>query len=764
MSVIVDVVINTDQAEQQLQDLQQQMANDLAAGAAQMGQAAGRAAGATARAAGKNATEEFLRAFDPDKLRAELQGAGLGEQEIEIILETTAAKAETQKLKDSIAGALSEASGLAEDQLKQITAQVAREVDRAAGKVKSVTEIVDGVRDLKGEIQDLGAAGAQASEGLGQLVLNETVDKFGDLKDIFEKTGVALFGLSEQTVDAAVKAADIAEKGALVGAAFGPMGAAIGLVAGGILGAFNASAEEAAKKAAELKAKIDETKQGFADIQAELSGSTLSFDQLAEVQDKLRLKSAEATAVLAEQEVAVQLAAEALSKANDANQALNRSTSDYTDRGGLAIATTANLSRVTREQEVAAQNLRSAQDALNKAQETAIFLQGQLADSALQTVANLREQYAQKIKGDELAGLSTKQLAAKTKELEQAFLDSAAAAEFAGKKAAQSGADGGLAADAAKQAAEAYSQWQTALDRYEMSASKSASATAASTKATKEDTKAAEEARKSAESLAKAEEVAAEVGLARAQKIADYQHMLREQSMKDAAEQKRQREADAAQAIKNSEALAKATQEAAKANVEAYRQILSPYADFVGGLFTTFTEGMLAGQSATEAFAEATRKAIASALGSLAKELGVKSLASLAEGFAALSNPFTAAAAPGFFKASALYAAAAAAAGLGSSVLSTAGANSGASGLGAAGGGAAGTAAAGNTSTSLGRAAQETGTPAPIVIDLRGAMFPTTDLTAAQSFGEAVARSLAAASAGNQPMARRMFGSRGFVV
>jgi hypothetical protein len=239
---------------------------------------------------------------------------------------------------------------------------------------------------------------------------------------------------------------------------------------------------------------------------------------------------------------------------------------------------------------------------------------------------------------------------------------------------------------------------------------------------------------------------------------------LDEKIAKKDAEQKKYQQEQAEQAIKNAEALAKATQDAAKANVEAYKQILAPYADFVGSIFTSFTEGVLAGQSATEAFAEATRKAIASALGSLAKELGVKSLANLAEGFAALSSPFTAAAAPGFFKASALYAAAAAAAGLGSSVLSTAGANSGASGLGAAGGGAAGTAAAGNTSTSLGRAAQETGTPAPIVIDLRGAMFPTTDLTAAQSFGEAVARSLAAASAGNQPMARRLIGSRGFVV
>jgi hypothetical protein len=172
MSVIVDVIINTDQAEQQLQDLQQQIASDLAQGAARIGTTAGQAATATARAAGKNATEEFLRAFDPDKLRAELESAGLGEQQIEIILETTAAKAETQKLKDTIASAFGEASGFATDALKQITAQAAREVDRAAGKVKSVTEIVDGVRDLKDQLQQVGGASDEAAEGIGQLVLN----------------------------------------------------------------------------------------------------------------------------------------------------------------------------------------------------------------------------------------------------------------------------------------------------------------------------------------------------------------------------------------------------------------------------------------------------------------------------------------------------------------------------------------------------------------------------------------------------------------
>ena len=767
MSVIVDVIINTDQAEQQLQDLQQQIANDLAQGAARIGTTAGQAATATARAAGKNATEEFLRAFDPDKLKAELESAGLDEQQIEIILETTAAKAETQKLKDTIASAFGEASGFATDALKQITAQAAREVDRAAGKVKSVTEIVDGVRDLKDQLQQVGGASDEAAEGIGQLVLNETVDKFGDLKDIFEKTGVALGGLSQEAVDAAVKVADIAEKGALVGAAFGPMGAAIGLVAGGILGMFNASAEEAAKKSAELKTRIDETAKGFTDIQAQLSGATLSFDELAKVQDDLRIKLSAAYAVVAEQEVAVSEAAQAADRAAQSNVILNNSITDGTERRSFAIASTANLSRATAEQEAATSNLTSAQQALNKAQETAIFLQGQLADSALQTVNNLLQQYEKKKKGDEFAGLSTAELGKKTKELEQSFYDQAKAAEFAAKKSLQSGTDGGIAADGAKAATEAFQKWQEALGKYEIAQSKASAATAAGSKATKDKTdkdkdalKMAEEATKAAEHQAKVEEIAAKIETDRERKIYEYKRGLREQSMKDAA-------AANELAIKQAEELAKAQAETAKATIDAYKQILQPYADFVGTIFGTFVQGLAEGQSATEAFAQGVRQAVAAALGALAKEFGVKSLGALAEGFAALSNPFTAAAAPGFFKSAALYAAAAAAAGAGSAFVSSAGGGAGGS-VPTVGGGAGISSSAGGvggTGNSLGGSSQQSnGTPGSIVVDLRGAVFPTNDLTGAQQFGEAVARSLAAASAGNQPMARRLIGTRGFVV
>jgi hypothetical protein len=767
MSVIVDVIINTDQAEQQLQDLQQQIANDLAQGAARIGTTAGQAATATARAAGKNATEEFLRAFDPDKLKAELESAGLDEQQIEIILETTAAKAETQKLKDSIASAFGEASGFATDALKQITAQAAREVDRAAGKVKSVTEIVDGVRDLKDELKQVGGASDVAAEGIGQLVLNETVDKFGDLKDIFEKTGTALFGLSESAVEAGVLMGDIAEKGAAIGAAFGPTGAAIGLVAGGILGAFTASAKAAAEEAKKLTEEIASQKGVLESLRAEIAKSGDDLNTLTRLQEKLT----EAQAKAAETEAARQAAAARASEALDAQVAAQARLSTSMDQGeksSLLFLSASRKAEAARKDLAAAENALAAATKLsNEQQALAAELSFKLAAATYKEIKTIEDQYDVLVNGSKLSKKSAAELRKEYDDLRDTFernkqwTDKLAQSSFDAKKT-EAQLTAGL--EDQKEVLKDLEAVKAELERREL---KSTAATKSSTKATKDKTEAektalkmAEEAAAAAEHQAKVEEIVAKIETDRERKTYEYQRMLREQSMKDAA-------AANELAIKQAEELAKAQAETAKATVEAYKQILQPYADFVGSVFNSFVNGIAEGQSATEAFAKGVQQAVASALAALAKEFGVKSLGALAEGFAALSNPFTAAAAPGFFKSAALYAAAAAAAGAGSAFVSSAGGGAGGS-VPNVGGGAGISSSAGGvggTGNSLGGSSQQSnGTPGSIVVDLRGAVFPTNDLTGAQQFGEAVARSLAAASAGNQPMARRLIGTRGFVV
>ena len=689
------------------------------------------------------------------------------------------------------------------------------------------------------------AAGNQASQGIAQLVLNETVDKFGDLKDIFEKTGVALFGLSEETVEAGVRIGDLAEKGAALGAAFGPIGAAVGLVAGGALGALvekltaNKEEAEAAAAAAEAYAQKLERLKIAATItatQEELNKSIAEGTEILKTQSESLAfwNLAQETAALRVSQVNEKIAAyqtelDALNATTEDGTLINNTYEDSQRRQGLQFAinltSASELAQAQVELTVATEGLTTAQEANLDVSRNLAQAQALIAMDSFEAAAGIDQQLDLILKGSKLASVSTAELEAQQEKLKQTINARRNSVESLALTNIELAASTDELSDAteaqAENEAESTKQKQLAVSELSKLAeitaelknrrNELATATKTSTIQTTEDTKqiaenalvieatnpiykelvdlerehynimlrkakvergdildlgyledpidTAKQAAKEAEAAGKdLMTMLEEDGRSVSERVQDRIDALRE-AKKQAAKDLQQQLTKEALAD-----LAKAQQEVAKANVEAYKEILQPYTQFIGTVFTDFTNGMLAGQSATEAFAEATRKAIASALGSLAKELGVKSLANLAEGFAALSNPFTAAAAPGFFKASALYAAAAAAAGLGSSVLSTAGANSGASGLGAAGGGAAGTAAAGNTSTSLGRAAQETGTPAPIVIDLRGAMFPTTDLTAAQSFGEAVARSLAAASAGNQPMARRMFGSRGFVV
>jgi hypothetical protein len=74
------------------------------------------------------------------------------------------------------------------------------------------------------------------SERLKKMSTSDLIGAFGDAKDIFEKTGTALFGLRQETTDAVVDVADLTEKGAMLGGAFGPWGALLGAAGGAAAG------------------------------------------------------------------------------------------------------------------------------------------------------------------------------------------------------------------------------------------------------------------------------------------------------------------------------------------------------------------------------------------------------------------------------------------------------------------------------------------------------------------------------------------------
>jgi hypothetical protein len=132
------------------------------------------------------------------------------------------------------------------------------------------------------EIGDSASRTAHAVEGI-QLadVMEKAVGHIGDVKDILQKTGVALLGFSEQTVEMIGTVGDLAEKGAALGSAFGPWGAAIGGVTGALVGYVTATedATEATKKLA--VAERERREQIARDKKAVLDATTATIEERA---------------------------------------------------------------------------------------------------------------------------------------------------------------------------------------------------------------------------------------------------------------------------------------------------------------------------------------------------------------------------------------------------------------------------------------------------------------------------------------------------
>lgn len=843
------LVSESNQAEQAFQQVASQAAQNVQRQAAQITQGVQTATqGATqaARAAGKNMTEEFLRAFDPDKIRAELQAAGLDEQQIDIIIDTTQARAETQKLKDSIATALGEASGIAEESLKQITAQVAREVDRAAGKIKSVTEIVDGVRDLKDEIQGLGNAGGEAAEGIGMLVLNETVDKFGDLKDIFEKSAGALFGLSEASVEATVRVADLAEKGAMVGAAFGPLGAAVGLVAGGALGFFvekinesNKAAEEATVRVAEYQQRVETLRvaASVAVSQEELNNAIkdgqILYEQnaatvkiLADGQAAASKRVEETQSKIAGYQVELDKLNQTLAQENSLlDEATAKSRANVLTYD-IQIAGATNLEAAKKELTIATNALIIAEKEQQKVALSLAQAQAIQAIDTLDAARAIEEQLLVITKGSKFATQDTKALEAEQARLIKTLGVSAKEIESLGLANIELADSQFDAVEAAQAQNENQEEANIITSRAKGDLAKlaeitaelknrkteEASATKASTAATKEDTKAKEDNTKAIQSQVRAlfdaesiaDKLASKTKLAEEafviepklkippldkedmllalpsldfasfvditkyiEEFEDFaveiQDIFREQfedkalnlSVAIDPESQKQAEKDLQDVIKNAEQVEKQRQESADyasklANQRRQKeaedalsqaeQLLRPLEDVTLSIFDTMLENVALGKSAFADLGIAIRDSIFESLKAIGKEYAVKAIGETAQGLAALAigGPFGGMSASQHFAAAANYAAAAVAAGVGAAAVgagSKAAISSGGGGSASLGGSSSG------GSPSLGAAANGASNQptAAVVVDFRGAMFPTSDLRAAQEFGAAVA-------------------------
>lgn len=781
------LVSESNQAEQAFQQVASQAAQNVQRQAAQITQGVQTATqGATqaARTAGKNMTEEFLRAFDPDKIRAELQAAGLDEQQIDIIIDTTQARAETQKLKDSIATALGEASGIAEESLKQITAQVAREVDRAAGKVKSVTEIVDGVRDIKKEMNALASAtnkagqeGESASVKLFDIEKAEQyVTAIGDVKDVIEGVANSFGGLTEAQSATLEKTTSLAQAMGGLGSIAGPLGALIGAGLGGAIGYFTSQSANA----------IQETRNFREQMQSATDAAEVykdSLQQLAiEILSTGRLTAATLSSTIAAQQAATGKRLQALaSDSKTTKEQLEQITEDLKTQGEINLETLAKTAKSISETIVEdANNLAGLYDSIDK-------------DKYDKSITRANTYYK------------------KIKSLEEEAIEAAAKG--------RTGDVSRIASDLAQIEALYNANYQGILkleleskERYEKSQESKSKATSASTKKIEENTEATEDNAKAIQSqvraLFEAESIASK--LASKTKLAEdafviepklkippldkedmllalpsldfasfvditkyieefedfaveIQDIFREQfedkalnlSVAIDPESQKQAEKDLQDVIKNAEQVEKQRQERADyaikiANERRQKeaedalaqaeQLLRPLEDVTMSIFDTMLENIALGKSAFADLGAAIRDSIFNALKAIGKEYAVKAIGETAQGLAALAigGPFGAKSASEHFAAAASFAAAAVAAGVGAAAV---GAGSKAAIPGGGGGSASLGGAGGGGSPSLGAAANGASNQptAAVVVDFRGAMFPTSDLRAAQEFGAAVA-------------------------
>jgi hypothetical protein len=232
-----------------------------------------------------------------------------------------------------------------------------------------------------------------------------------------------------------------------------------------------------------------------------------------------------------------------------------------------------------------------------------------------------------------------------------------------------------------------------------------------------------------------------------------------EQMVAEAHQRRLEQEAALAEGIKAIQM--KSAEDAAAAferQLARTQAALAPFTAVVGAAWGKLLSNIEQGQKLFAGLGATIKGALAGVLKEYGKEWALKAGAETAAGIAATASIVLSPTAPGHFTAAGIYAAMAAGAGVGGALLGRSGGRGGA-GVGAGAGGGA------SAAPSLGRAAASSTQPPPgITIDMRGAILPTSSLTDAQLFGEALAGYIAAALAGSTPNARRLLpGNSGFV-
>ncbi len=170
-------------------------------------------------------------------------------------------------------------TSLAQTQWDDFVQDAGQGLDKIAGKGNKVEDSLKGIGDEAKK-----TASAVASIDLAQK-MEKAVGHIGDVKDILQKAGGAVFGFSKETTEAIGKVGDLAEKGASLGSAFGPIGAVVGAGLGALTGAFVAWSEATERARQEQEKLIRDTiNSNFAILQKQkalVQASAKTWDDYA---------------------------------------------------------------------------------------------------------------------------------------------------------------------------------------------------------------------------------------------------------------------------------------------------------------------------------------------------------------------------------------------------------------------------------------------------------------------------------------------------
>ncbi len=657
-------------------------------------------------------------ALDLDTTRARASAEDLGKAIATSM--AGAGEAATKSLSlDAATDAWKKLEAQAEESLKRIREEAAKTAGTNPTPATDPAKGGGGKKDTKDKLDAF----------LEKAAIDDLVGAFGDLKDVFEKSAASIGGLSEEAVEASIKVADIAEKGAMIGATFGPLGTVIGFTLGAALGVVT-------EKADRLKAKVDALKESTDEVRAAWRAYAEETRQAGEVSaDSLQEAVRASSSLVAKQNEFTTSTNLALYKERwwgitDAQEAVldgagkvllinqrigndralarleeslkgiaglweeqAKATAEYQKQLGL-------LGRERTVEELA-QEFGDAQDAVHEAEAELLALQ-----------KTLREP----VEGGVLGALKAidgylSDLPSKVAALEEA------------RGAALAAGEAFVAADA-----------ETKEKRKEKAKERKEEAAAALQDQLDNEYQLWLEAelRRLAllDEMRQAENLATET--ARAEQLAAlWAHLTAEEDLR-AANSNARIEREAAEAEERKRQMA---EEAAN-----FERLLAPVGRLADAVFGTISENIENNRHALEGLGVAVRKAIGEELKALAKKLGVKALEETALGLAALFvNPPEAST---HFAAAGVFTAAAIAAGAGGALLSRGGASASSPPAAASSGGTGG-----GSSPSLGRSADRAGVTqtGTTIVQLSGNLFLDGDDRALAKAGHRLAGAIGAA-------------------